>query len=65
MALSLAAVLVLAGITYRLTLPVAPPTETTGAVMDVESLDRNADLLVNDDLIDEMSGGPSDDVAEP
>jgi hypothetical protein len=33
----------------------------------VESLDRNADLLVNsdNDLIDEMTGGPSDDVAEP
>jgi hypothetical protein len=34
-------------------------------VTDVESLDKNADLIVNSDLIDEMTGGPSDDVAEP
>lgn len=65
LALTMAAIIVVGGITYRFVLPgiVGPPTET-GAVIDVESLDKNADLLVNDDLIDEMSGGPSDDVAE-
>jgi hypothetical protein len=66
MAVSLAAMLVAGGITYRFVLPVVNGSQIeTGAAKDVESLDKNADLLVNDDLIDEMSGGPSDDVAEP
>lgn len=66
MALTMAAMLLAAGVTYRFAGPgkIVAPTET-GAAIDVESLDKNADLLVNDDLIDEMSGGPSDDVAEP
>lgn len=67
MAASLAAVLVAGGLTYRILgtddKPPLPPVGT--AVADVENLDKNADLYVNSDLIDEMTGGPSDDVAEP
>ena len=65
LALTAAAMLLAGGITYRIVLPMINPPVETGAAIDVESLDKNADLLVNDDLIDEMSGGPSDDVAEP
>jgi len=64
MAASLAAALIVGGVTYRYVIDVPPPADTA-AVTDVESLDKNADLIVNSDLIDEMSGGPSDDVAEP
>jgi anti-sigma factor RsiW len=68
MAASLAAALIVGGVTYRYVMPMIdgnPPSADTAAVTDVESLDKNADLIVNSDLIDEMSGGPSDDVAEP
>ena len=34
------------------------------AVGDLDSLDRNHDLYVNNDLLDELSGGPSDDVVD-
>src|SRR5689334_19396616 len=51
---------------YHLQLPQGPATPQPGTAMaDVEQLDKNADLYVNTDLIDELSGGPSDDVAEP
>jgi hypothetical protein len=71
MAASLAAALIVGGVTYRFgLLPMIGDNANTAqadnaAVSDVESLDKNADLIVNSDLIDEMSGGPSDDVAEP
>jgi hypothetical protein len=66
MAASLAAALVVGGVTYRFVIPIIEtPVQADNAVADVESLDKNADLIVNSDLIDEMSGGPSDDVAEP
>jgi anti-sigma factor RsiW len=66
MAASLAAALIVGGVTYRFGIPlIFPPAQAENAVTDVESLDKNADLIVNSDLIDEMSGGPSDDVAEP
>jgi hypothetical protein len=66
MAASLAAALIVGGVTYRFVIPMIESAgQTTNAVSDVESLDKNADLIVNSDLIDEMSGGPSDDVAEP
>ena len=66
MAVSLAAALIVGGVTYRFVIPLGyPPVQADNAVNDVESLDKNADLIVNSDLIDEMSGGPSDDVAEP
>jgi hypothetical protein len=33
-------------------------------VADVEALERNHDVLMTTDLIEEMTGGPSDDVLE-
>lgn len=68
MAASLAAALIVGGISYRYIATSEPGPSAqadNAAVSDVESLDKNADLIVNSDLIDEMSGGPSDDVAEP
>jgi len=70
MAASLAAALIVGGATYRFVMPMIgdgpnTPSVDNAAVSDVESLDKHADLIVNSDLIDEMSGGPSDDVAEP
>jgi hypothetical protein len=67
MAASLAAALIVGGVTYKFVMPVIGhgPVQAENAVTDVESLDKNADLIVNSDLIDEMTGGPSDDVAEP
>jgi hypothetical protein len=66
MALSLATVLVAGGLVYRVmtigTAPIEPGPGTP--VADMHFLDKNHDVLVNTDLIDEMSGGPSDDVAE-
>jgi anti-sigma factor RsiW len=62
---SLATLLVAGGALYRFVLqqPTSPPVGTAAA--DVEQLDKNSDLYLNTDLIDELSGGPSDDVAEP
>jgi len=62
MAVSLAAALVAGGLIYRIGF--APPPPDTGAVADVEALERNHDVLVKTDLIDEMTGAPSDDVSE-
>lgn len=65
MAVSLATVLVAGGAVYTVLRPETPPPPDTGtAVADVEALDRNHDVLVNTDLIDELSGGPSDDVED-
>lgn len=66
LAVSLAAVLAAGGVLYRLAnvVPAAGPPATGTAVSDLESLDKNHDLVVNSDLIDELSGGPSDDVTE-
>jgi superfamily II RNA helicase len=65
MAVSLATVLVAGGAVYTVLRSVEPPLQQEGtAVADVEALDRNHDVLVNTDLIDEMSGGPSDDVSD-
>jgi anti-sigma factor RsiW len=63
MAVSLAAVLLAGGLVLRLT-NIGPPPEPTGAVADVEALERNHDVLTKTDLIDEMSGAPSDDVTD-
>jgi len=63
MAMSLATVLVAGGLVYIGIRPPEPPAPGT-AVADLESLDKNHDVLVNTDLIDEMSGGQSDDVVE-
>jgi len=66
LAVSLAAVLAAGGVFYRLANvgwnPKAP--EVGSAVNDLEALDKNHDLYVNTDLLDELSGGPSDDVEE-
>jgi hypothetical protein len=63
MAMSLATVLIAGGLVYRFGINPPPPPDTN-ATYDVEALDRNHDVLVNTDLIDELSGGPSDDVTE-
>src|SRR5215831_15479499 len=41
-----------------------PPIPDGTPVADVEALDRNHDVLTKTDLIDEMSGAPSDDVTD-
>jgi len=70
MAVSLAAVLAAGAVFYQLkpranqdgAVPVPPPVGS--AVGDLEDLEKNHDLYVNSDLIDEMTGGPSSDVSE-
>jgi hypothetical protein len=66
MAVSLAAVLAAGGLLYiGIGKPQIDERPAVGtAVADVEALERNHELLVNTDLIDEMNGGPSDDVSE-
>jgi hypothetical protein len=64
MAVSLATLLVAGGLIYRFGVmePPAPPEQT--ALADVDALDKNHEVLLNTDLIDELSGMPSDDVTE-
>jgi len=69
-AVSLATVLVAGGVFYQLNTPgkhvaqpIGPPPTGT-AVGDLEALEKNHDLYVNSDLIDEMTGGPSSDISE-
>jgi hypothetical protein len=67
MAVSLAAVLLAGGLVYRFgNQIIGPPQEAAPgtAVYDVEALDRNHEVLTKTDLIDEMSGAPSDDVTD-
>jgi anti-sigma factor RsiW len=67
LAVSLATMLAAGGLVYRLvdvTRPPDPPQPGT-AVADIDSLDKNHDLLIDTDLVNEMTGAPSDDVAEP
>ena len=67
LATALATILVAGGAVY---LGVQPPEQPPGpapvgtAVSDLDSLDRNHDLYVNSDLLDELSGAPSDDVVD-
>jgi anti-sigma factor RsiW len=70
LAASLATVLAAGAVVYRLVgVPSvdnntpSPPPGT--AVADIESLDKNHDLIVDTDLVNELTGDPSDDVAEP
>jgi hypothetical protein len=72
MAVSLAAVLAAGAVFYQLNtasnnggkvIPVSPAPAGT-AVGDLEALEKNHDLYVNSDLIDEMTGGPSSDISE-
>jgi anti-sigma factor RsiW len=69
LAASLATVLAAGAVVYRLI--EAPPEAGNGtpqvgtAVADIDSLDKNHDLIIDTDLVNELTGGPSDDVAEP
>lgn len=67
LAVSLATVLAAGGVVYRLTMSTPPPTsDQNNAVADIESLDKNHDLILDSDLLNELTGAPSDDVvAEP
>jgi len=62
LATAMAAVLVIGGAVYLGVQRPEPPS--VGAVTDLESLDKNHDLYVNTDLLDEMSGAPSEDVVD-
>ncbi|HLW54011.1 MAG TPA: hypothetical protein VKW06_14335 [Candidatus Angelobacter sp.] len=65
MALTMATVLAAGGAIYTVIKQAEPPVqETRNAVDDVESLERNHDVLINSDLIDELAGAPSQDVTE-
>ena len=63
LAAALATALAAGGVIYRITVATPPPDN--GAVADIESLDKNHDLIIDTDLVNELTGGPSDDVAEP
>ena len=66
LAVSLATVLAAGGLTYRLVQIQSSPAADNGAVADIESLDKNHDLLIDSDLVNELTGAPSEDVvAEP
>ena len=66
LAVSLATALAAGGLLYRLTVATPPVESGPGtAVADIESLDRNHDLILDSDLVNELTGAPSDDVAEP
>jgi len=66
LAVSLATVLAAGGLTYRLVQIQSSPAPDNGAVADIESLDKNHDLLIDSDLVNELTGAPSEDVvAEP
>jgi anti-sigma factor RsiW len=62
LAAALATVLAAGGVVYRLTVATPPDND---AVADIESLDKNHDLIIDTDLVNELTGAPSDDVAEP
>jgi anti-sigma factor RsiW len=64
LAAALATVLAAGGVGYRIFMT-APQPPDNGAVADIESLDKNHDLIIDTDLVNELTGAPSDDVAEP
>ncbi|MGZ4868435.1 MAG: anti-sigma factor family protein, partial [Candidatus Angelobacter sp.] len=62
LAAALATVLAAGGVVYRLTVGVPPVEPGPGtAVADIESLDKNHDLIIDTDLVNELTGAPSDD----
>ncbi|HEV7553224.1 MAG TPA: hypothetical protein VGP65_16160 [Candidatus Angelobacter sp.] len=66
LAAALATVLAAGGVVYRLTVGTPPVEQGPGtALADIESLDKNHDLIIDTDLVNELTGAPSDDVAEP
>src|SRR5262249_4925580 len=69
LAVSLATMLAAGGLVYRLVEVTqkssdGPPAVGT-AVADIDSLEKNHDLIIDTDLVNEWRGAPSDDVAEP
>src|SRR5215472_10021465 len=64
MAVSLAALLLAGGLIYRIGIMEPVQIQEGSAVADVEALDRNHEVLTKTDLIDEMSGAPSEDVTD-
>lgn len=67
MAVALGTLLLAGGLVYRFggfIETTSVPPEPGTPVADVEMLDRNHDVLVNTDLVDELSGMPSDDVTD-
>jgi anti-sigma factor RsiW len=68
LAVSMATMLAAGGLVYRLvniTQPPEGPPQVGTAVADIDSLDKNHDLIIDTDLVNELTGAPSDDVAEP
>ena len=70
LAVSLATMLAAGGLVYRLvnvtqSTDIDKQPQVGTAVADIESLDKNHDLIIDTDLVNEMTGAPSDDVAEP
>ncbi|HET9838868.1 MAG TPA: hypothetical protein VFR84_11575 [Candidatus Angelobacter sp.] len=66
LAVSLATVLAAGGLTYRLIESEGEKPPAPSAVADIESLDKNHDLIIDTDLVNELTGAPSEDVvAEP
>ena len=65
LAAALATVLAAGGVVYRLTVATPPPDNGNPALADIESLDKNHDLIIDTDLVNELTGAPSEDVAEP
>lgn len=65
LAAALATVLAAGGVVYRLIVATPPEPSPGSAVADIESLDKNHDLIIDTDLVNELTGAPSDDVAEP
>src|SRR5712672_113918 len=65
LAAALATVLAAGGVVYRLIVATPPPPSPGSAVADIESLDKNHDLIIDTDLVNELTGAPSEDVAEP
>jgi len=68
-AVSLAAVIAGGAVFYQLRttdkiIATPPPAPAGTAVGDLEALEKNHDLYVNTDLIDEITGGPSSDTSE-
>ncbi|HEV7675328.1 MAG TPA: hypothetical protein VGQ12_12425 [Candidatus Angelobacter sp.] len=65
LAAALATVLAAGGVVYRLIVATPPAPSPGSAVADIESLDKNHDLIIDTDLVNELTGAPSEDVAEP
>jgi anti-sigma factor RsiW len=65
LAVSLATVLAGGVVVSKLVFAPPPSSDGVDAVADIESLDKNHDLIIDSDLVNELTGAPSDDVAEP